>query len=884
MAKTVHGSVQLASTRYTSTAARWFYMGNRVLNWFGIASRSPLMPPAIVSGNSGVAVLYLLQIYPSGGISLYPRTNDSNLGNNVELTEAFEQRGGMKIAIGSYSVEVNMNNVDSETPYLFSPLSSAERTAVAAFSQNVRNAYSFHILPSNRFYSSNMPAVTVEFFTNSTPPPSFGSAVIPRQHFVQNEIITTFRVPEATAGGSGALTYAASGLPQGLVFNASSRAVTGRPTTLGTGTATIEATEADGGTSVITFEWVVSTLGLAASIGSITLVSWGSLNADGNRRLLGWSDAINAYAYEIQLIRNDRVLLELYNQSNPTYVPKEYVSARIRGHDSARIILGDWTDWLNSPDAPTGFTAPPNSLVATLPQIGSPTYTGSTVSWDDQDGAGEHQVQLRDRNKRTATKTLTGSSVTNIPDRYIEARVRGKNTSGDTYSDWSEWVQKAATAPSDTTPGAPRNEKVEVYKSRSSILVQWAGGEGKYRLRRRASVLSSWSTVIDNYAGNEHEIDGLLLGSSLQLELRCTSNEMPARVTTSDIVTVQNMGYGPSGMRMPPGRYDRLPRGGKAFAEELLLVKEADGSGYYSHGDPYGIERLLPADVDNLPAWQVGGKFKVGDECVYQKTQSLQGDLDTTIEATRLVVYRSLVAHRATEANSPERRSSTWEFVTFYDTVLALSGVEAPAQITNPQNDDTFNDGGGVYVTTLYYNKMDQAWDPSDDYRDPRFGWKRPDDPGEYKIGDSNNAGGSGEQLLNPELANNGGVYHYNDWFTLTAEGNEYMGMSCSRIGKNSAYTADEDNSVFFHHIVGLVQAGEDPGRLLIHWAVGKWLEFNILSVKISENMKRATFSLQRLDAIGDVNQADIPTADPSNPSAPGNNYPVQFRFTEAKP
>ena len=88
--------------------------------------------------------------------------------------------------------------------------------------------------------------------------PDFGTGAVPAKSFTYGTAITEFQVPAAT-GGNGAITYAVSGLPAGLVFDASGtdtngcpgtepREVCGTPTGSG-GTITVTARDADSNTA-----------------------------------------------------------------------------------------------------------------------------------------------------------------------------------------------------------------------------------------------------------------------------------------------------------------------------------------------------------------------------------------------------------------------------------------------------------------------------------------------------------------------------------------------------------------------------------------------------------------------------------------------------------
>ena len=97
--------------------------------------------------------------------------------------------------------------------------------------------------------------LTFTITVSSDAPPSFGSGSVPEKAFFTNTAIADFQVP-AASGGNGTITYAAAGLPTGLVFDATgsdtpgctgseAREVCGTPTVAGTGTVTITADDAD---------------------------------------------------------------------------------------------------------------------------------------------------------------------------------------------------------------------------------------------------------------------------------------------------------------------------------------------------------------------------------------------------------------------------------------------------------------------------------------------------------------------------------------------------------------------------------------------------------------------------------------------------------------
>lgn len=69
--------------------------------------------------------------------------------------------------------------------------------------------------------------------------------------------IFSFQI-KATASDGGTLTYSATGLPAGVSIDPSSGTVSGTPTTVGTSTATVRATEEGGASGSTSFTWTVT--------------------------------------------------------------------------------------------------------------------------------------------------------------------------------------------------------------------------------------------------------------------------------------------------------------------------------------------------------------------------------------------------------------------------------------------------------------------------------------------------------------------------------------------------------------------------------------------------------------------------------------------------
>ena len=105
-------------------------------------------------------------------------------------------------------------------------------------------------------YSAGTPSTVTVTIRGTDSAPTFGTGSVSAKTFTAGAAITEFQVPAAT-GGNGTITYAASGLPAGLRFDATGtdspgcpgtepREVCGTPTaaTSGAQTVTITATDA----------------------------------------------------------------------------------------------------------------------------------------------------------------------------------------------------------------------------------------------------------------------------------------------------------------------------------------------------------------------------------------------------------------------------------------------------------------------------------------------------------------------------------------------------------------------------------------------------------------------------------------------------------------
>ncbi|GAA1397147.1 hypothetical protein GCM10009639_34140 [Kitasatospora putterlickiae] len=91
-----------------------------------------------------------------------------------------------------------------------------------------------------------------------TVPPNPGGVTVTNPGNQSTKAGTAVNLAIKATGGSGALTYSATGLPAGLSINASTGVITGTPTTLGTSNVTVTVKDTANKTGTASFTWAVT--------------------------------------------------------------------------------------------------------------------------------------------------------------------------------------------------------------------------------------------------------------------------------------------------------------------------------------------------------------------------------------------------------------------------------------------------------------------------------------------------------------------------------------------------------------------------------------------------------------------------------------------------
>ena len=208
----VYSTVTVNLTGYTATATQ--------IRW----DDNVALPPTF-DDNGANQTLSQVILRSTNAVSI------SILGTNRRWTPEFEATGRIIFtASDGETLEVMIANADMTEPYAWFPTNGQEITLFVAHVRALADHDATLTL-------TDEPAVL-------TVAPAFADSTGDAQAWMQNTAIAPITVPAAT--GDPVLTYAAIDLPAGIAFDAGTRVISGTPTTAGSGTATVTATNPAG--------------------------------------------------------------------------------------------------------------------------------------------------------------------------------------------------------------------------------------------------------------------------------------------------------------------------------------------------------------------------------------------------------------------------------------------------------------------------------------------------------------------------------------------------------------------------------------------------------------------------------------------------------------
>ncbi len=223
------------------------YISSVTAIWTSFGGRR--IDAALVAGDAEAYVVYV-SLNVNGTVQLALDRSAAGTGSSAgpDFSAAFERGGSVTLAYGGRSMSLAAAEIggDSAEPYTWQGSASSAALLIAALSTSATGAVL--TLDDGVQLVAAAPALPVL--------PDLAATV---------GVDVNRQLPAATAGHP-APAYSATGLPDGLQFDPSSRRITGRPTAAGTATVTYRAANSEGSASR-TFEISVSLPPVAPTLG-----------------------------------------------------------------------------------------------------------------------------------------------------------------------------------------------------------------------------------------------------------------------------------------------------------------------------------------------------------------------------------------------------------------------------------------------------------------------------------------------------------------------------------------------------------------------------------------------------------------------------------------
>jgi acetylxylan esterase len=169
----------------------------------------------------------------------------------------------------------------------------------------------------------------------------------------------------ATDSGSGqTLTYAASGLPAGLSINSSTGLISGTPTTAGTSSVTVTATDGTGASGNTSFTWTVNSSGGGGTGGGSCQVvftnqsQWTGGFVDQVVISNTGTSAISSWSLAFTFPGDQKITSDFNGSASQSGENATLTNASYNGSISpgGSVTVGFQGTWTNSDAAPTSFT------------------------------------------------------------------------------------------------------------------------------------------------------------------------------------------------------------------------------------------------------------------------------------------------------------------------------------------------------------------------------------------------------------------------------------------------------------------------------------------------------------------------------------------------
>ena len=206
-------------------------------------------------------------------VYVYQSSGQRDSASDFDLDSANDSPEGITFANEKFYV---VDNVDAK---VYAYQSSGQRDSASDFDLDSDNGNATGItFADNKFYVVDWFDDKVYSYSAGAAPgttnnqPSFGTATVSNRTYTVGTAINALTLP-AASGGDGMLTFSLSPNVPGLTFNATTRQLTGTPSTAGTYAMTYTVTDEDGDTDTLSFTITVDGSETRYEVGD-TVTAW----------------------------------------------------------------------------------------------------------------------------------------------------------------------------------------------------------------------------------------------------------------------------------------------------------------------------------------------------------------------------------------------------------------------------------------------------------------------------------------------------------------------------------------------------------------------------------------------------------------------------------
>ena len=318
----------------------------------------------------------LTALQASGGGTNPPPTSVVTVTNPGTQTTVVNTAVRLQIA-ASDSAGLAMTYSASGLP---TGLSISSTNGLITGTTTVAGTYSATVTVTDSAGASGSAAFSWSVLTAVTPPP-VDKITVTNPGNQTSTVNTAARLQIAATDSLGEqLTYRATGLPAGLAINASTGLISGTPTTVGTSSVTVSASDASGASGSASFSWTITTAATPPPSGQLTVTNPGDKVTQAKTEavyleLISTDSAGLAVTYQATGLPAGLQFFPAYGLINgiPTTVGTSRVT--ITATDSSGASASTTFNWTI-----TVSTTPPAPITLTVANPGTQTTASGTTA------------------------------------------------------------------------------------------------------------------------------------------------------------------------------------------------------------------------------------------------------------------------------------------------------------------------------------------------------------------------------------------------------------------------------------------------------------------------------------------------------------------------